>query len=747
MIKATVNTQRNKIIANNNQCVILYDNINNAKFYNVSTKEDLPIEGQPKTFYYIDKESALYIYCNNDYLKINNDLLDSLNELELISNENKDNISQLIKDLEELRQQNDSYKREMSYKIETITGSTEDIQRNFNEYILSTSNLYNNFQKELDEASKTIESFDQKFENIDSTIEDVINDSQITQDEVLILLSQKQKLESDFKQLSKEYEDIDEYISNNKYITNSKGEKIYFKDIIENELDINFDDLTLQWSTNNLDEDILNQYFQSNVVPSVNNLSEQYGIKELYEILIKLLNTFDTPRKLASIEKTIWYNVSDALNIDLAELQYSFRQILEKATSFDAQDALMETIASINSSMNGLQDQIDGQITNWNGDQMPSPIYDHITQKYYKGLDENGNEIWDYKKPDPNYPVTDWIIYNEDGTTDATKTNNEYNKHINDTYVDLKTGKAYRWCLFNRLYHWCKITDTATEQALSQAAKTQQALDGRITTYTTKPTSYEVGDLFITDNTYGSFKKGEILNCITSSTGTFDISHWSRECSYTDDSRAEEAEDNAKDYSDKNIENNNKKQLINVNNLILYNKAPWEFSSTSTKQQLHLSEPLIPGKTYTFGYKGNFQMGLICGVVTAIDGSQSSPGNLITTIYNNFTKEYKYNEITNTTTYTFTVEYRDDPDAETIPGYINTLFLYCNPDRTKEQLNEPFLYRGSVDTDLWKPASPVIDVNLLGQILYKIMVNWNNDDVGFKENDIKKICFNLFEQY
>ena len=189
----------------------------------------------------------------------------------------------------------------MSYKIEVVTGNTEDIQRNFNEYKIASSNLYNNFQRELNEVSNAFESFDQKFENIDSVIENAINDSQLTQDEVLVLLSQKQKLESDFKQLSKEYEDVYNYISNNKYITNSKGEKIYFKETIESELDINFNDLTLQWSTNNLDEDILNQYFQSNIVPSVNDLNEQYGVKELYEILIKLLNTFDSPRKLDSV--------------------------------------------------------------------------------------------------------------------------------------------------------------------------------------------------------------------------------------------------------------------------------------------------------------------------------------------------------------------------------------------------------------------------------------------------------------
>ena len=554
MIKAIVNTQRNKTMVNNSDGVIVNNTGNNAKFYNVNTLNDLPIEGQPKTFYYVDKESALYIYCNNDYLKINNDLLDSLNELELISNENKNNISQLIKQLEELREQDDKYKKEISYKIEVVTGNTEGIQKNFNEYKIATSNLYNNFQKELNEVSNAFESFDQKFDNIDSVIENAINDSQLTQDEVLVLLSQKQKLESDFKQLSKEYEDIYNYISNNKYITNSKGEKIYFKETIESELDINFNDLILQWSTNNLDEDILNQYFQSNVVPSANNLSEQYGVKELYEILIKLLNTFDAPRKLASVEKTIWYNVSDALNIDLSELQYSFRQILEKATSFDAQDALMETVASINASMGDLQKQIDGEITNWNDNRTPLPLYDHDKSKWCV-INESGEQDWQSKYPENfNQPAIDWIVYNSDNTINTSETEAEFKKHINDTYVDLKTGKAYRWINDNRIkWHWCKITDTATEQALSLAARTQQALDSRITTYTTKPTSYEVGDLFITDDAYGSFKKGEILNCITNSTDKFDINHWSRECSYTDDSRAIKAEDNAKRYSDGQI--------------------------------------------------------------------------------------------------------------------------------------------------------------------------------------------------
>ena len=42
MIKAIVNTQRNKTMVNNSDGVIVNNTGNNAKFYNVNTLNDLP---------------------------------------------------------------------------------------------------------------------------------------------------------------------------------------------------------------------------------------------------------------------------------------------------------------------------------------------------------------------------------------------------------------------------------------------------------------------------------------------------------------------------------------------------------------------------------------------------------------------------------------------------------------------------------------------------------------------------------
>jgi hypothetical protein len=49
--------------------------------------------------------------------------------------------------------------------------------------------------------------------------------------------------------------------------------------------------------------------------------------------------------------------------------------------------------------------------------------------------------------------------------------------------VDLSTGSAYRWCNTNVGYHWCKITDTATEEVLKKAAELARSLNGKTTTF------------------------------------------------------------------------------------------------------------------------------------------------------------------------------------------------------------------------------------------------------------------------
>lgn len=138
-------------------------------------------------------------------------------------------------------------------------------------------------------------------------------------------------------------------------------------------------------------------------------------------------------------------------------------------------------------------------------------------------------ETWFYEGEPTlnNLPAVDW-------------TTNEIKKiHVGDLYYDQITGFAYRFTRYNddvNPYAWNRIKDNDIVQALEAANNAQITADGKMKIfYNTKPTDYQVGDVWIlpADAIINGvqYYKGDILTATVKST-EFNEKHWTKKVRY-----------------------------------------------------------------------------------------------------------------------------------------------------------------------------------------------------------------------
>lgn len=138
-------------------------------------------------------------------------------------------------------------------------------------------------------------------------------------------------------------------------------------------------------------------------------------------------------------------------------------------------------------------------------------------------------ETWFYEGEPTlnNLPAVDWT------TNDIKKI------HVGDLYYDQITGFAYRFTRYNddvTPYAWNRIKDNDIVQALEAANNAQITADGKMKIfYNTKPTDYQVGDVWIlpADTIINGvqYYKGDILTATVKST-EFNEKHWTKKVRY-----------------------------------------------------------------------------------------------------------------------------------------------------------------------------------------------------------------------
>lgn len=233
-------------------------------------------------------------------------------------------------------------------------------------------------------------------------------------------------------------------------------------------------------------------------------------------------------------------------------------------------EALAEAVSNINGGIDELQKQIDGEVSSYFYDTAP--------------IDEDETILTDIP------PFNEWAEnYNLQNGVYALKTGarNEFVNHIGDTYTNMEeykvddqgntttplAGLSWRWCdattvnplpskyitirysqngsVVEKKLHWHKIADSDAVKALQEAGRAQATADGKSTIFTTQPSNYSVGDMWILmeDTRVGGtlYQKGTVLNANNDSV-VFNYAHWSEDVKYIDESvaakKAQEALDN-----------------------------------------------------------------------------------------------------------------------------------------------------------------------------------------------------------
>lgn len=199
------------------------------------------------------------------------------------------------------------------------------------------------------------------------------------------------------------------------------------------------------------------------------------------------MNIQDRRKTLTVEELRRRYNL-DALDKDRKAIKLQKEQL----TKVDAE--LNDFVEITTKNLKELQDQVDGNITTW----------------FFNGVPTVENE-----------PASNW-------TTDTDK-----NNHLGDLYYDQDTGYAYRWAYENNTYVWSKIIDTDVVEALAVANAAQDTADSKRRVFVVQPKPpYDIGDIWIKEDT-------DLYRCRASrSEGNFNTADWIRATNYTDDTVA-----------------------------------------------------------------------------------------------------------------------------------------------------------------------------------------------------------------
>ncbi|AGR47009.1 tail fiber protein [Bacillus phage Shanette] len=146
----------------------------------------------------------------------------------------------------------------------------------------------------------------------------------------------------------------------------------------------------------------------------------------------------------------------------------------------------------ITTRIDGIEDQVDGNITTW----------------FLTGAPTLSNA-----------PAVDW-------NTDVLK-----DTHLGDLYYDSATGYCYRFLKNGLIYAWAKITDSDVTEAIQKAAKAQDTADGKRRVFVVQPIPpYDVGDL------WAQGSAGDLMRCsVAKAEGAlYNAGDWSKASKYVD---------------------------------------------------------------------------------------------------------------------------------------------------------------------------------------------------------------------
>ena len=207
---------------------------------------------------------------------------------------------------------------------------------------------------------------------------------------------------------------------------------------------------------------------------------------------------------------------ADGFTLSLMEdgsVSVPYRWVLVRDLELQAQlnaqaEQMANTVLKINQDIADIQDQLDGNITTWFEDYIPTTS---------------------------NAPASTW-------TTADLK-----NQHLGDLFYVNNTsleenGYCYRWQQSGGTYGWVRVSDSGVTKALADAAKAQDTADGKRRVFVAQPTPpYDVGDL------WAQGSSGDLMRCSTAKSAgqSYAAGDWVKASKYTDDTKANAAQNTA----------------------------------------------------------------------------------------------------------------------------------------------------------------------------------------------------------
>lgn len=173
-----------------------------------------------------------------------------------------------------------------------------------------------------------------------------------------------------------------------------------------------------------------------------------------------------------------------------------------QATNVNTEN-LTKYMGDTDKALEDLQGQIDGAITTW---------------------------FYEYVPTADNIPASEWT------TTDLK------NNHLGDLFYDTITGYCYRWQVRDNKYDWNLLKDADVTKALQDAAAAQDTADKKRRVFFDTPVPpYDKGDLW----SQGS--SGDMMICLIAKTKnqSYALADWAKASKYTDDTAANKAQADA----------------------------------------------------------------------------------------------------------------------------------------------------------------------------------------------------------
>lgn len=261
--------------------------------------------------------------------------------------------------------------------------------------------------------------------------------------------------------------------------------------ITQNEADIKIAKDSISSKVSQTDFNTLNSKVNGQAAIIENHATEIVQTKNAIEQKVSN-STFDAYKGTVSSEFTTVKNDVKGVTTRIGSAEGNITSMQQDITGLTA------SLGTTNANIESLQKQADGAIDTFFGEVDPTLS---------------------------NEPASNW-------TTVSLK-----REHSGDLYYNNASGAAWRYTFDGTNASWTRITDEALSKALQSIETLTGKIDGKISVFYTKPTSYKYGDIWFADKDYATSTTGLSFNIkensllvasgLANSTTSFKWTHWS----------------------------------------------------------------------------------------------------------------------------------------------------------------------------------------------------------------------------